>query len=368
MTRRLPAVVAVVTVLGVLVAAGLAHVVTRGPGSERETVSAARAAADRFLTGYVDEDGRVVRRDQGGDTVSEGQAYAMLVATAVGDEATFERVWNWTRDHLQRPDGLLSWQWRDGQVADAESATDADLDAARALVLAGKRFERPTWRSAGLRLGRAVLVHQTALTGSGRVLLAGSWVQGPPYAVNPSYASPAAAQVLGRASDDPRWQELQQGDLTVNEALVEPGRLPPDWARVEKDGSVRPTGGPQGEPERFGFDAARLPIRYAESCSSEHRALAAELSPLLQRVDPPRTVYDLAGSPQTGETHALAHLAQAAAHAAAGDDTSARQSLDAADAAQEESPSYYGAAWAALARFMLADGGLGGCPPLAARA
>ncbi len=367
MSRRLLALVAAATVVAVLVAAGLARVVTRG-SDDPGTGSAARAAADRFLAGYVDEDGRVVRRDQGGDTVSEGQAYAMLVATAIGDEATFERVWDWTRGHLQRPDGLLSWQWREGQVVDAESATDADLDAARALVLAGERFERQQWRSAGLRLGSAVLAHETALTGIGRVLTAGTWVQGPPYAVNPSYASPAASQVLARASDDPRWDELQQGNLDVNEELVEPGRLPPDWAQVERDGAVRPTGGPQGEPERFGFDAARLPIRYAESCSPEHRELAAELSPLLQRVDPPRTVYDLAGSPQTGDTHALAHLARAAAHAAAGDGPSARQSLDAADAAQEESPSYYGAAWAALGRLMLADGGLGGCPPLAVRA
>ena len=47
-------------------------------------------ATERFLDAYVDPDGRVVRRDQGGDTVSEGQAYALLLATAVGDEATVD--------------------------------------------------------------------------------------------------------------------------------------------------------------------------------------------------------------------------------------------------------------------------------------
>jgi endo-1,4-beta-D-glucanase Y len=365
-TRRPLAVVAATMLLAVVAAAGLAQLVTGDSGPRPPT--AAREAADHFLDGYVDEDGRVVRRDQGGDTVSEGQAYAMLVATAIGDEATFAKVWDWTRLHLQRSDGLLSWQWRDGQVVDAESATDADLDAARALVLAGERFDRPEWRREGLRVARAVLTEETALTGIGRVLLAGSWVDGPPYAVNPSYASPAAAQVLARASGDARWDELQKGNLDVNEELVDENRLPPDWAQVERDGSVRPTGGPQGEPTRFGFDAARLPVRYAESCSPEHRKLAAEVRPLLERVEPPRTVYDLAGSPQTGQTHPLAHLAEAAALAATGDDAAARQALDAADAAQEQDPTYYGAAWAALGRLMLTDDVLGGCPPLAAAA
>jgi endo-1,4-beta-D-glucanase Y len=70
----------------------------------------ARVAADRFLDRYMDPDGRVVRRDQGGDTVSEGQAYAMLLAVAIGDQPRFEQAWNWAKVHLQREDGLLSWR------------------------------------------------------------------------------------------------------------------------------------------------------------------------------------------------------------------------------------------------------------------
>ena len=46
----------------------------------------ARIAGQKFLDDYVEPDGRVVRRDEGGDVVSEGQAYGMLIAVAVGDE------------------------------------------------------------------------------------------------------------------------------------------------------------------------------------------------------------------------------------------------------------------------------------------
>ena len=133
------------------------------PPEELSTYTAAEAGR-AFLTGYVRENGRVVRTDQGGDTVSEGQAYAMLVAVGLGDADTFERVWGWTRDNLQRPDGLLSWRWADGRVADESSASDADLDAARALVLAGERFGRPDHTATGLALGQAVLDLETVQT------------------------------------------------------------------------------------------------------------------------------------------------------------------------------------------------------------
>nr|WP_235733865.1 glycosyl hydrolase family 8 [Mycolicibacterium austroafricanum] len=35
-----------------------------------------------MLSRYVESDGRVVRHDEGGDVVSEGQAYGMLIAAA----------------------------------------------------------------------------------------------------------------------------------------------------------------------------------------------------------------------------------------------------------------------------------------------
>ena len=75
-------------------------------------------AAESFLSAYVDADGRVVRHDQGGDTVSEGQAYALLVAAATDDRERFGAVWDWTRENLQRDDGLFAWRWADGEIAD----------------------------------------------------------------------------------------------------------------------------------------------------------------------------------------------------------------------------------------------------------
>ena len=47
----------------------------------------AMATVKAFLHRYVSPSGAVVRTDQGGDTVSEGQGYAMLLAYAADDRA-----------------------------------------------------------------------------------------------------------------------------------------------------------------------------------------------------------------------------------------------------------------------------------------
>ena len=72
------------------------------PTSEPKYQDRAEAAARYFLEHYVNPDGRVVRHDQGNDTVSEGQAYGMLIAAAIGDARTFDAIWAWTQANLRR--------------------------------------------------------------------------------------------------------------------------------------------------------------------------------------------------------------------------------------------------------------------------
>jgi endoglucanase len=340
--------------------------VAPAPPAELRTYTAAEAGR-AFLDGYVDEDGQVVRPDQGGDTVSEGQAYAMLVAVGLGDAKTFARAWNWTRENLQRPDGLLSWRWEEGGVVDASSASDADLDAARALVLAGEQFGRPEYTAAGLDLGRAVLDLETVPTAAGRILTAGQWATTEPYAYNPSYASPGATAVLAAASGDPRWTELAEGSRAVTAALLSQAPLPPDWAQVRADGTVEAMPGAMGRGQsvRYGYDATRTPIRFAESCDPADRALAAAVVEPLDRGGDSAEL-DLGGSPVAPGESVVAAAGQAAAVAAAGDAGRAVEELVDADHLAQSVPSYYGAAWAALGRLLLTDDVLGGCPPVPA--
>jgi endo-1,4-beta-D-glucanase Y len=326
----------------------------------------ATQAAEAFLADWVD-DGRVVRRDQGDDTVSEGQAYGLLIAAGVGDEQAFTGIWDWTEANLQRPDGLLAWRWSDGKVVDEEPASDGDLDAARALVIAGKRFDEPRFTDAGVKLAGVIADRMTVETAAGRILLPGTWAAATePYAYNPSYASPVAFSVLGAATGDPRWAELQAGSAAVTSALLDESPLPPDWAQVHADGTVdaMPGAAGTGQSVRYGYDAARLPIRYAESCVPTDQLTAARLVSTLARSKELRAETDLGGSPLTSDQHPLALEARAAARAAVGNLPEAADDLRAADELAQEVPSYFGAAWAALAPMMLTTDDLDGCPPL----
>jgi hypothetical protein len=70
----------------------------------------------------------VVRPDQGGDTVSEGQGYGMLLAEVAGDHAAFRRIWQWTRSHLRLGNGLFACHANAaGKVVSQQPASDGDL-------------------------------------------------------------------------------------------------------------------------------------------------------------------------------------------------------------------------------------------------
>jgi endoglucanase len=341
------------------------HVLAYSPAAPRPSERLARDAADRFLERYVEGDGRVVRRDQGGDTVSEGQAYALLLAVAVDDPGRFDQVWTWTREHLQRGDGLLAWRWRDGRVVDQSPASDADVDTAQALSLAAERFGVPAYREASIRIARSVLASETVKAPAGLVLVAGPWARSPSI-VNPSYFSPAGFAALAATTGDRRWSALASSSHRLVSALTahRPG-LPPDWARLAGD-VLQPIGAPddpQGQPS-YGFDAARLVVRLAADCSPGGRQLASQTRRLLPPAgEPVMAVYDLHGRPLVGYEHPVGTVAAAAAAQTDGDSDAARRLLDHAQALDERNPTYYGAAWVALGRLLLTTGLLDGCRP-----
>jgi len=363
---RAAAVVAVVALLAVSLVLWRGHGSGstgpgREPGAAASSGSSGAAAARAFLDRYVDADGRVVRRDQGGDTVSEGQAYAMLLALQAGDRARFDAVWSWTRAHLQRADGLFSWHWADGRVADTSPAADADIDIARALDLAGLHDD-------ARRVADAVLAHETATRGTRLVLLAGPWAASDGV-VNPSYFSPCTFSRLQALTGDARWSRLAHDTVTLLDDLTRGGSLPPDWATVDALGDVRPAGQAGGSGDaHYGLDAARVPLRLA-ACGGGAYNLAARLWPKLRGLDRAGAAvsYSLDGKPATDADHAVGLLGAAAAARAAGSADDAARLYRLAQAQEQSHPTYYGAAWLALAHdLVLGDNGDAGPMVLAA--
>lgn len=315
------------------------------------------AAARRFLDTYVKSNGRVSRIDQGGDTVGEGQAYGMLLAAAIGDEERFNKIWDWTKRNLRGDEGLIAFLWNKGRIVDPKPASDADLDAARALLLASCRFKQPGLRAEGLRLGNRILRSETAEVAGEPLLVAGPWARTPKIIFNPSYFSPATYAALGNASGDARWSALAASSQEMTNALMpDAGNLPPDWAVIENDKPVAsgPPQDPTADPQ-YGFDAVRTLIRYAEDPSPEGRRIAARAWPAFEGRPPAQIPVEWtpSGKPDGKTQHPVALVAAAASAAAAGDTASKERLLDAAEGLDRGDPTYYGAAWVALGRMML---------------
>lgn len=322
--------------------------------------------ANRFLETYARPDGRVVRVDQGRDTVSEGQAYGMLLAEVSGDNAKFERIWTWTKKHLQLQDRLFAFHTNAvGDVIGPGAASDADLLIAWALL----RYHGPRaaqWHRDGREIADAILASEVTMGPGGTpILTAGPWATGPPATIDPSYWSLAAFQGLAKLTGDHIWLRLETSAVSITREITKDGKqLPPDWAQLDLGDAPQAEPSPSGTvPQaQYGLDAQRTVVWFAASCNPQAKALAARWWPLLRPTRSARAMaLHLNGKVLTPTRAPLPLVAAAAAAKAAGRSTESQQLLDDAAAQQRRHPTYYGGAWSALGQALLTSNALGPC-------
>ena len=356
---------ALALVLSLLLAASLSVFATvgSGPGAGQGSSAGPSAsgspppAVGQFLATYVRPDGRVWRPDQGGDTVSEGQAYGLLLAEVAGRDDLFGRIWEWTQDHLQLPDGLFAWHAdAAGHILDPGSASDADLLIAWSLL----RYQGPdaaVLHQDGQHVASAVLADEvTTGPGGTPTLTAGPWATGRPATLDPSYWSLPALTGLARLTGNPRWLRIADGAVALTAQLTSNGALlPPDWAGLTAGGKVYPEA-------QYGLDAQRTVVWFAASCIPQARTLAARWWRLLRLPGRPSAVaLTLSGAILSPVSNALPFVAAAAAADAAGAAAASRRLLSQAASQQRRDPGYYGGAWAAFGQTLLDSSLLNGC-------
>lgn len=301
---------ALVLVLGTAVA------LAGGPRRAVEAVSAdpALAQSDRTMLrdlwlGYTDdflEEGsrRTVDPVDGGITTSEGQSYTMMRAVWSDDQQTFDDSWQWTKDNLQRPDGLLSWRF--GPLTDdpdgaygvqtdrggQNTASDADVDVAYALLMAHSRWKDDAYLYDALPLVSAIWQAEVVEVAGRPVLVANDLERNDATSVlvNPSYFAPYAYRAFAHVDPEHDWDGLVDSTYTVLEQLsteqigdgpeAAGAGLVPDWVRLDRQtGQALPadlaaTSGGSGTD--FGYEGLRLPWRLSldHLWHGEPRALA----------------------------------------------------------------------------------------------
>ncbi len=212
-----------------------------------DSVSAAACQASdwrawrQFNQHFVQATGRVVdARTPQLVSTSEGQAYAMFFALVANDPVAFDKLWRWTLQNLfavPQDSQLPAWLWglaADGQwrVLDANSASDADLWLAYALLEAGRVWNRPDYTGAAMKLLRQIELREVAnLPGLGKMLLPGPVGFSKPdqqWTLNPSYLPIPLLRRFAQVSLSGPWTEIALNTGTMV-AAVSPQGFVADW-------------------------------------------------------------------------------------------------------------------------------------------
>jgi endoglucanase len=235
-----------------------------GCGREPLPCQAEWSDYDRFISGFVNDQGQVLDPATS-HTTSEGQSYALFFSVLANDRDRFNRILNWTESHLAAgslANHLPAWAWGGGPdghetILDPNSAADADLWLSYTLIEAGRLWNDAALTARGQALAVRILETETAslpalgtalLPGqSGFVNSAGNW------RLNPSYLPPfILTRLASETGADNPWKEVRESSREVIGATL--NGYAGDWMVYSKTGFT-----PDTETRSIGsYDAIRV--------------------------------------------------------------------------------------------------------------
>ena len=255
----------------------------------------ATAWYNSWKSNYVKDcspNGKLIVYNAGGNSgYSEGQGYGMLLAAYNGDQALFNDLWKLYKAR-SNSHGLMNWDVSCTANNQANGATDGDLDAAMALLIAKKQWPSATspydYGAEATTLITNIYNYETNLSGNANGAPSCTGADSNPLAVlrpgdafangttctciNLSYFAPAyyrafAQHVPSQASE---WTRLANDSYKlINWNKDASSGLVTAWTRANgtvptpssAECSYSATGG--GGPSSYQYDAARTPWRIA---------------------------------------------------------------------------------------------------------
>ncbi|HEY4185837.1 MAG TPA: glycosyl hydrolase family 8 [Polyangia bacterium] len=162
-----------------------------------------------FVTG-----GKVVRPENNNDTVSEGIAYGMIIAVYMNDQALFDQLNSYWKSNATAGH-LMTWNNTGG----SGSATDADEDAAFALMEASKKWTGGTYSADAMNVMHDILSND--MVGS-TYIKGGSNYSGTGSVTNPSYFAPGHYTEFAKfdTTNAATWNGLASASYTLLNADV----------------------------------------------------------------------------------------------------------------------------------------------------
>ncbi|MCL2328336.1 MAG: glycosyl hydrolase family 8 [Bacteroidetes bacterium] len=201
-----------------------------------------------------------VKFDQVQFTVSEGIAYGMLLSAYAGDKETFDGLWNFYKK-ARNGNGVMRWRV-DGCSASCtgsycNAATDAELDAAMALIVAAKQWPLGSYAAEVKAFIKVIKQHEMEAA-DGDTKPGDNWNS----AKNPSYYSPAYYREYAKVDTDNAtfWNtdavNTAEAHLLTNRHAVT--GLVSNWSL--KGGAVNTS---RSDGRYYGYESVRNPWRMA---------------------------------------------------------------------------------------------------------
>jgi endoglucanase len=215
-----------------------------------------------YVSGFVDNQMRVIDHDAGDRTTSEGQAYGMFFALVANDRAHFDGLLHWTEQNLAGGDlsaNLPAWLWghsanNQWEVLDKNSASDADIWMAYTLLEAGKAWNEARYTKIGSALARNIAAKEIVqVPGLGSVVLPGptGFHHENSYRLNASYVPLQLILRLAQLAPDSPWKDVAAAVATVVSESA-PHGFASDWTDFRTDGGLH------ASPTIGSYDAIRV--------------------------------------------------------------------------------------------------------------
>jgi endo-1,4-beta-D-glucanase Y len=207
---------------------------------------------------------KVIRPENQNDTVSEGIAYGMMIAVAMNDQTLFDSLYGTWKANATAGT-LMTWCLGSGGgstgtpcATSGGSATDADEDAAYALLMAGKLWGGSYNAEAVTMIGD---IWSHDIDGSGTKLPKGGSNYASPSSqvTNASYFAPSFYRSFATVDSGHDWGGVATAALgVVNGAIAGSNGLIPAWCS-----SSCTTAGSNGAATDgdYQYDSHRIPMR-----------------------------------------------------------------------------------------------------------
>lgn len=204
-----------------------------------------------------------VKFDISAETVSEGIGYGMLLSAYSGDKTVFDGLWKFYKK-FSNSNGVMHWKISGcSSVIGQNGATDSDVDAAMALIVANSQ-----WSGTYAADAKALIaaIKKNEVEASTLVLKPGDMFGGSNL-TNPSYFATGYFRAFGKFTDDVTfWNGVASKAYQVIDANLNAhnaaGGLVSDWTASNGSYSSAASGYVNGGT-KYTYDAARTPWRIA---------------------------------------------------------------------------------------------------------